>query len=220
MLIITKRLIYLGLGMFAISILLTFPPNALAFECFSSPPSVENGRGVFEQIRPRDLVGDEYRNLEGLLQSLSGRWTGNAEVEVCRDTGDEIITEMEEFSIESKIDFRRTGQFSINSKLSSREKGTKHQNTISLCLNRNRLSTVCNMAVSDIELTTATDDNLAYVRKTSKRPDRLNGVGGSDRVREAITAIQKIDETSFAIEKLIYLQGKLITKETWQLEMR
>jgi len=74
--------------------------------------------------------------------------------------------------------------------------------------------------VSDIELTTATEDNLVYVRKTSKRSDRLNGVGGSDRVREAITAIQKTDETSFTIEKLIYLQGKLITKETWQLEMR
>ena len=87
------------------SLLLTFPHNALAFECFSSPPSIEDGRGVFEQIRRRDLVDDEYQNLEGLLQSLAGRWVGRAEVEICRETGDEIITENEEFSIESKIDF-------------------------------------------------------------------------------------------------------------------
>ena len=218
--IITWRYIYSGLVAFSMLLALIFPHNALAFECFSSPPSVEDGRGVFEQIRPRDLVDDEYQNLEELLKSLAGRWTGKAEVAVCRDTGEEFITENEEFSIESKIDFNRSGKFSVSNTLSSLDKGTKHQNAIHLCLNRNRLATVCNMAVSDIELTTATSDTLAYVQKTSKSPDRLHGEGGSDKVREEITAIQKTDETSFTIEKLIYLRGKLTTWETWQLERK
>ena len=211
---------YIVSGVFSIFVLLTFASNTLAFECYSPPPSVEEGREVFEQIKPRDLVDDEHRDLGELLQSLAGRWTGNAEVEACRDMGDEFITETEEYSIESKIDWRRSGEFSINSSLSSQKKRTKHQNRLYLCLNRKRLATVCNVAVSNIELIKAASDELVYVQKTSKRPDRLHGEGGSDKVRETITAIQKTGDTSFTLEKLIYLQGKLTSKETWQLDLK
>ena len=220
MAIITRRFIYLGLGIFSIFLLLTSPHNALAVECFSSPPSVEDGRGLLEPVKARDLVDGEFQSLEKLLQSLSGRWTGTAEVEVCRDTGDGIITENEEFSIESKIDFRQRSEFSINSKFSSLEKVTKYQDAIYLCLDRNRLATICNVSVSDIELITATQDKLEYVQKTFKRPNRLAGEVGADKVREAIIGIQKTDDTSFTIERLIYLQGKLTIRETWQLEMK
>ena len=220
MAIITRRFIYLGLGIFSIFLLLTSPHNALAVECFSSPPSVVNGRAVLEPVKARDLVDGEFQSLEELLQSLSGRWTGTAEVEVCRDTKDGIITENEEFSIESKIDFRQRSEFSINSNFSSLKKGTKNKDAIYLCLDRRRLATVCNVSVSDIELITATKDKLEYVQKTFKRPNRLVGEVGADKVREAIIGIQKTDDTSFTIERLIYLQGKLTIRETWQLEMK
>ena len=220
MAIITRPLIYSGLGIFSIFLLLSFPRNALAVECFSSPPSVEEGRDVFDPVEPRDLVDDESGNLEELFKSLSGRWTGRADIEVCSDAEDESAPENEEFSIESRIDFRQRREFSIISKLSSLEKSTKYQDAIYLCLDRKRLATVCNFSVSDIELITVTQDKLEYVQKSFKRPNRLTGEVGADKVREAITRIQKTGNTSFTIEKLIYLQGKLTTRETWQLEMK
>ena len=220
MAVITRRLIYSGLGIFSIFLLLNFPRNALAVECFSSPPSVEEGRGVFDAVEPRDLVDGEFQSLEELFKSLAGRWTGKAEIETCRDTGDEIVTENEELSIESKIDFRHSGEFSIISTLSSRQKNTKYQNDIRLCLDRNRLSTVCNMAVSDIELITATNDKLEYVHKAFRRPNRSSGELGANKVQETITDIQKTGDTSFTIERLIYLQGKLTIRETYKLEMK
>jgi len=75
------------------------------------------------------------------------------------------------------------------------------------------------VAVSNIELKTAASDELVYVQKASKSPDRLHGEVGSDKVRETITGIQKTGAASFTLKKLIYLQGKLTAEETWQLEL-
>ena len=76
------------------------------------------------------------------------------------------------------------------------------------------------MSVSDIELIKATNDKLEYVHKAFRRPKRSSGQLGANKVQEIITAIQITDDTSFAVENLIYLQGKLTIRETYQLEMK
>jgi hypothetical protein len=207
-------------GLSSILFVINFAYNAKALDCYSDSPSVAEGRTVSEHIRPRDLADGEHQDLEKLLQSLAGKWSGTVEVESCRDIEDEVVTETEEYSVESKIDWRRSGQFSIKSSLSSEAKRSTHQDVLYLCLNRQRLSTVCNLAVSNIELMTVASDELVYVQKTSKRPNRLYGEVGSDKVRETITAIKKNGDSSFTLVKLIFPQGKLAVKETWQLDLK
>jgi len=189
--------------------------NVMAFECFSPPQSVEEGREVFEQVRPRDLVDNEYQQLEGLLKSLDGKWTGKAEIVVCKGREDDVFRETEEYSIESIGVMKRSGDFVLNSSLSSREKRTTQQEIIRLCLSRERLATVCNQAKSDIELTAVSSDELVYLQKTPRK-----NFNGANLIRETVTAIQKTAETSFALEKLVYFQGKLKTIITWQLEKK
>lgn len=214
------RFRFLILGLSSILCVLNFAYNAKALDCYSESPSVAEGRSVFERVRPRDLADGEHQDIEELLQRLAGKWAGTVEVESCRDMEEEVVTETEEYSVESRIDWRRSGEFSIISSLSSEAKRSKHQNRLYLCLNRQRLATVCNLAVSNIELITAAKDELVYVQKTSNRPNRLYGEVGSDKVRETITTIQKNGDSSFTLVKLIYFQGKLTVKETWQLDLK
>ena len=55
-------------------------------------------------------------------------------------------------------------------------------------------------------------DKLEYVQKAFKRPNRLAGEVGADKVREAITDIQKTGNTSFFLR----LRGWSICKANWQ----
>jgi hypothetical protein len=211
MMIRRSRIVLLELISFII--LFVFLQNAIAFECFSDAPSIEGGKDIYEAISPRDLEGDEYRELEELFLSLDGRWEGTAEIAVCVDRDGEIFTETDEFLIQSTVTMKRSGDFSLNGTLISSDRKTTQYEIIRLCLGRERLATVCNKAISDIELTSASGSELAYLQKTPKKI-------GNDRklVRETLTTIRKTSDTSFTLEKLVYSQGKLAAIIKWRLE--
>jgi hypothetical protein len=209
---LTSRARFVGVEVLSFIFVFIFASNAMAFECFSPPPSVEEGRGVFEHVRPRDLVDHEYQELEGLMQRLDGKWAGEAEIVVCTGREDEIFRETDKYSIESTGKMSRSGDFTLNSTLSSREKKTKQHEIIRLCVNRERLATVCNLGESDIELISVSNDELIYLKKSFRK------LGKNKLVNEMVTAIRYSAETSFTLEKLVYFQGKLKTIIIWQLE--
>ena len=189
--------------------------NLYAHECFSPPPSVQQGRGKFEDIVPRNLQGDEYQDLRKLFQDLDGDWKGNAEVLVCKSSGDEIRTEIDNYAVISEVNMNTSGRFVIESTLSSRKKRNKHHVNHHLYLSKDKLSSEANVAVADIELISVSDDELVYVKKGRSRSG-----GGAALIREIITTIRKSGESSFIFEKLIYLQGMLKSISSWHLEKK
>ena len=187
--------------------------HAAAFECFSDAPSVEAGRGIYDEAIPRELVDNEYQELDELLQSLDGRWAGTAEIVVCFGRDDEAYTETDEYRIKTKVNMKRSGDFVLYSTLTSRDKRTKRDEIIRLCLSRDRLATVCNKAKSDIELIAVSSQELVYLQKTPKKISR-----DVKLMRETVTAFQKTADASLTVEKLDYSQGKLKSITTWYLE--
>jgi hypothetical protein len=113
-----------------------------------------------------------------------------------------------------------SGQFVLDSTLSSRKKKTRQHETLRLYLSAEKLASEPNISVADIELISVSRDELTYVKKSRRKQSRSSGGGGMVKVQETETTIKKTGATSFVFEKLIYLQGKLITISTWHLESR
>ena len=188
--------------------------TALGSDCFSPSPSIEAGHGAYDEIIPRELEEGEFEDLEELLKSLDGRWEGTAEVLVCLGTEEEPIEEVDQYLISSKVNMRRSGDFAIKSTLTSREKREKLHEIIRLHLSKRQLATEGNRSVSDLELISASNSELIYLRKVN----RQGSFGNARKVEERVTAIQKSDDESFAVEQQVYLQGVLKSISIWNLE--
>ena len=186
-----------------------------AAECFSSPYSVQQGRGIFDEVIPRDLADGEYQALQDLFQGLVGEWEGDAEVLACEGTEDDVRTEIDNYSIKSEGKMRSSGQLSLKTTLYSREKKTRQHENLRFYLSQEKLTTEPNIAVADIELISVSSDELAYVKK-----NRRKSPSGAPLVQETVTTISKTAEASFMIEKLLYIQGRLIIISTWHLERK
>ena len=209
----------LGINIAIISIsvllfLLFTTVTVLGSNCFSPSPSIEAGRGAYDEIIPEELEEGEYEDLEELLESLDGRWEGTAEVLVCLGTEEEPIEEVEQYLVSSKVSMRRSGDFAIKSTLNSREKRKKFHETIRLHLSKRQLATEGNRSVSDLELISASNSELIYLRKVN----RQGSFGNARKVEERVTAIQKSDDESFVVEQQVYLQGVLKSISIWNLE--
>jgi len=208
------KLIVTVKSIFFLVFLLLFPGSLFASDCFSASPSIEAGRGEFEEIIPRELKNGEYEALEELLQGLDGRWEGTAEVLVCKGTIEEPLEETDEYSISSVVKMSRGGQFALKSTLTSREKRTKQHENIHLHLSKKLLATQDNRSVSDLELISVSSDGLVYLRKSVRK----KVIGHGRKAAERVTAIQKTGDTSFVVEEQVYLQGGLYSVSTWMLQ--
>ena len=76
------------------------------------------------------------------------------------------------------------------------------------------MATEGNRSVSDLELISASNSELIYLRKVN----RQGSFGGARKVEERVTAIQKTDDESFVVEQQVYLQGVLKSISIWNLE--
>jgi hypothetical protein len=169
--------------------------------CFSPSYSIQQGRGVFEKIIPRDFIEGEYQDLQKLFKGLDGDWAGNAQVLGCKETDGEVRGQMENYSIKSEGTLNSRGQFVFKSDLYSMEKKTTHHEIFRLYLS------------ADIELISVSSDELVYVEKRQTRSG-----SGVRQVREIVTTIKKTGEASVSLERVIYLNGRLISINSWLLE--
>ena len=193
-------------------VLFPFSTHVFASDCFSASPSIEAGRGAYDEVIPRELEEGEYEALKELLKGLDGRWAGTAEVLDCKGTVEEPLEEMAAYSISSVVKMGRTGEFFLESTLTSQEKRTKQDEIIRLNLSKKMLATQDNKAVSDLELISVSSDELVYLRKSV--------ISNPKRAIERLTAIQKSGDTSFVVEEQVYLQGVLKSVSIWNLEKK
>jgi|GEM_PF-2903400 len=190
-------------------------PPMFASECFSPSYSIQQGRGVNEAIIPRDFIEGEYQNLQKLFQSLEGNWEGNALVLVCEGTQDKVRKVVDNYSVKSEGKMRSTGQFVLKTALYSQKKKATHHENLRLYLGPKKLTSEPNISIADIELISVSSDELVYVEKGQKR-------SGSEAslMRETVDTIRKTGEASFSLERILYLNGRLITINTWHLESK
>jgi hypothetical protein len=188
-------------------------PHWFAYGCFSPSYSIQQGRGVFEQIVPRDFIEGEYQDLQKLFKGFDGFWAGNAQVIQCKETDGEVREQMENYSIKSEGKFLSSGQFVLESDLYSQELKTSHNEILRLFLSEEKLASEPGIVDADIELIAVSSDAVIYVKKNQFRSG-----SGARRVREVVTTIKKTGEASFSLERVIYLNGKLVLKNTWHLE--
>jgi hypothetical protein len=188
-------------------------PPLPASGCFSPSYSIQQGRGVNEAIIPRDLLEGEYRDLQRLFQSLEGNWEGNALVLVCEGTQDKVRKVVDNYSVKSEGMMYSTGQFVLKTTLHSQEKKRTHHENLHLYLDPKKLTSEPNISVADIELTSVSSDELAYVEKRQNKSG-----GGALLMRETATTIKKTGEASFSLKRVLYFNGRLTTISTWHLE--
>jgi hypothetical protein len=193
-------------------------PLLFAAECFSPSYSIQQGRGKFEAVVPRDLMASEYRNLQELFQSLDGKWEGNARVLDCEGTPDKVRKVIENYSVKSEGKMFRTvskRQFNLETTLYSPEKRESYQENLRLYLDPKKLTTEPDISISDIELISISTDELVYVEN---RQDRSGS--GALLVRETAVTIKKTGNASFLLERINYYNGMLVTLSTWHLEKK
>ena len=206
---------FLLTGALLILFLINAAPDLSAAECFSRSYSLQQGRGVFEEIVPRDLADGEYQALEELFQSIVGEWAGNATVVVCEGSKSEVRKEIDEYLIKAEGKTDSYGQLTLKTTLSSRKKRTKHYENLHLFLSEKRLTLEPNMVNANIELISVSSDKLAYVKNVKSRSG-----SGAPLAKETVTTISKPDNASLMVEKLFYLQGRLISTNTWHLKRK
>lgn len=188
----------------------TQPPLSVS-DCFSPSYSIRQGRGVNEAVIPRDLMEDEYQNLQRLFQSLEGNWKGNALVLVCEGTPDNVRKVVDNFSVKSEGKMHSSGEFDLKATLHSQEKNVTHLENYHLYLDPQKLASEPDISVSDLELISVSSGELAYVEKRQSR----SGSGASE-MRETVTTIKKTGE-AFLLERSLYFNGRLITMSTYYL---
>jgi hypothetical protein len=191
-----------------------YQPQRFASGCFSPSYSIQQGRGVFDQIIPRDFIEGEYQDLQKLLKGFHGFWAGNAQVLQCKGTDDEVREQIENYSIKSEGKFLSSEQFVLESDLYSQELRTSHHEILRLFLSEERLASEPEIVDTGIELISVSSNRVIYVQKNQDG----SGIGTVRRVREVVTTIKKTGEASFSLERMIYLNGRLVLTNSWHLE--
>jgi hypothetical protein len=187
-------------------------PILFSSECFSPSYSIQQGRGKFEAVIPRELMASEYRNLQELFQSLDGEWEGNAMELVCEETQGKVRKMVENYSVKSEVKMRSRRQFDLQATLYSMKKRESHQESIRLYLDPKKLASKPDTSTPDIELISVSPDELVYVENEQDRSG-----SGALLVRERVVTIKKTVKASFLFETINYYNGMLVTVTTCNL---
>lgn len=189
-----------------------FALQVWAAECLSPSYSVQKGRNYLEGVESRNLMGHEYQDLKELFQGLIGSWTGSGLAVRCEGPEEAIRKEIENYTINSTIKYDSYGQFALESKLYCPEKRTGTNEAIRLYLNDRRLATD-DISISDIELISASRDELTFVTK-----NRARGDGGVFMGREWMISIRKIAAASLVVENTLFVNGRYTASTVWELD--
>ena len=193
-----------------------YQPPLSAVRCFSPSYSLRMGMGMRQALVPRELMPGEYEDLQKLFESLNGGWSGVGWSIDCQESQGELRKEMDNYSIRSDGRMRSRGKFVLKSTLHSRKNNFTEDKIIRLNVNPQRLSSATGRT-SDIELLSVSSDELVYVEKHVRNRQTTSGNLISE-AHETLTAIKKTGEVSFSLERSMYLNGRLKTLSTWDLE--
>lgn len=222
---------------------LMLPQPSYSLECFSQPPSVEEGRNMYAPVKTRKLTEDEEQAVISLFKGLEGKWKGDGYLMTCTGSVDNPDIETEHLSIELKCKVNREGRLLMTGIIESFQKHTKHQKILRLYLKNNILSTSGFNPESDVEIMTASRNELTYVKKIirttniqkkkydetelypgitfyKKKEEEKESQTESIKARivfETITSLKKTGAGSVTLEWIFYFRGMLKSKEAWHI---
>jgi len=173
--------------------------NLYSQDCYALSPSQANGKSPFDWITVRNLTESEQRLLIEQFQSLSGIWEGEAIDEECKGGEESPVKKRNSYSIRGKVKVDRYGNLKLNAVLFSKAENTKHYEMFSIYLVDKKLRVDDDSGAGDVELINVTKNQIRFLKRYIS--DSLK--------REHFISIN-ISEKSFAIEKLIYVQGRYL----------
>ena len=188
------------------------PQCLLAAGCFDDSPSVKKGIDPKTNIMIRDLVGQEYQDLQQLLDNMVGKWKGKAVEITCKGSIEDPVEDKREYDVEAEIVKQRPYMtFSLESTwYSARKKSTRLEN-LDLHLSKDYLRVNSDQQEGDLELLKVSNNFLAFLKKNIIR-NRVGGIVAQEVVR-TIAFVNGM----LMIEYLTYVNGILVIRSEWEL---
>lgn len=203
---LTKIFLFLVIHLLILSVAVS---NLYSQDCYAPSPSYANGKSPFDWITVRNLTESEQRLVIEQFQSLSGTWEGEAMDEECKGGEESPVKKHNAYSIRGKVKVDRYGNLKLNTVLFSKAANTKHYEKFSIYLVDKKLRIDDDSGAGDVELINVTKNKIKFLKRY---------ISGSLK-REHFISIN-ISEKSFAIEKLIYVQGRYLAFKSRLFQQR
>ena len=184
-----------------------------AQQCLSPSPTTLAGGRSYDPIRDRELTREELATLQTLFKSLNGEWRGVSDTFFCKSISDPDDVEPGHFTIKASVRVDRYGNLLMEAELYDPENRSSHQKTLRLYLNNKLLRIDHDTGAGDVELIEVGNHKVAFLYR------RVNPTGkpsGSSRSETFFTL--STGERSLTIDQQIYIQAKLSSGYTWQLQ--
>ena len=185
----------------------------LAQECLSPSPTTLSGKKSYDPIETRELTPDEHRQTVTLFKSLAGDWRGTADTFFCRSISDPRDVERGRLEVRADVDVDYYGNLLMAADFYDPVNRTRHQETLRLYLNNNRLRIDHDTGAGDVELIELGDQVVAFL---FRRVIPTGGTSGSSRSETFFTL--RAGRQSLTIEQQVYVQAKLSSGHVWRLQ--
>lgn len=210
-----NRLIrFASAGLISLVAFFIFVPVSHSEDCFSPSPSVLAGLDIYAPVQARYLNQTEYQNLEKLFDSLERRWEGTGEEFICEGREDSADKHINQYTIEAEGDLNSSGHLYLQADLYSEKERTRKIETLRLFLEKEYIRSRYDNSSGDIELIEVSYNKLVY-----RENYRIGSKSGGGLMKEVFTAIRS-NYAVFTMERLVYTQGKLTSRFTWELRSR
>ena len=184
-----------------------------AQQCLSPSPTTLAGGRSYDPIQDRALTADELSTLQTLLKSLNGEWRGVSDTFFCKSISDPDDVEPGHSTVKAKVRVDRYGNLLMEAELYDPENRSSHQETLRLYLNNKRLRIDHDTGAGDVELIEVGDHKIAFLYRRVTPTGKSSGSSRSETFFTLTTG-----ERSLTIEQQIYIQAKLSSGYTWQLQ--
>ncbi len=184
-------------------------------DCLDPSPTQNAGKDPYGPIDVRDLTKKEYEGIRLLLKSLAGEWQGLAKEYHCKHMNDPQKMEINNDTIQAKVEVDYYGNFVLWADLHSARKKSSHKETFRLYLKKKRLRANRASRFGDVELIKVSPDTVEFLYR---RVLQMGPANSSTR-REYFISLNVTGE-SFSIKRRIYTQGRLSSKRVWQFNRR
>ena len=190
---------------------LSFTPTIAAAACFEPSPLLPRGADPYTELVPTYLSREQRDTVKTFLQSLRGRWRGDARGYFC--TGTTHAPQQKDDNASIAIDFDANGRDTVimNATLSASDHGVTRSERLQLLLGDSSLRVDGDNAASASQILSATSRSIAFAVKNR----RAAGAGVAE-VHRTIT----ISHTQLSVEFTVYSQGGLSSSSRWTASRR
>lgn len=181
-----------------------------AAQCLDPSPTLSSGKKFTDPISERELTATEHQQVSAVLESMEGRWQGDA-TEVTCNLADIEDRDIDAFTVKAKARMDRSGDFLLDAEFYSAKEHTRHQKTLRFYLNEKVIRIHHDNGTGDAELIEVSEKHfkLRYLIRVQNRGN-AGGIFLEFFYRIATT------DSGFSIHQEIYTQGRLSGQSDWE----